>query len=307
MNNENKLKRTYQNTDIKLLNWIEISDDRREFRMETTRINQRDGEAVVKVEHMVNGIIMIESIKTVPLSAAIGAEVQDKLTMAEIQDAEAGHEMNKQEENRVTCEITSNLIEKENEQLSIDDIQTEEKKQPVIPYAENPVNVNEDECPEWLGEKKYFYEAARLGFIRPYGCGNTWTKEQIKEFYIELYKILKKHEKNMSDWELQDDMLILMLRIRRDFTNIIKKENVKFNSTHTPVKIIKNVYKIKVGNKTDVNYSEKWHSVLYSKDLDKKVRDELTKNGDIPAWSLKSNKMENYEAMRTRYGIKYIA
>ena len=298
MNNENKLKRTYQNTDIKLLNWIEISDDRREFRMETTRINQRDGEAVVKVEHMVNGIIMIESIKTVPLSAAIGAEVQDKLTMAEIQDAEAGHKMNKQEENRVTCEITSNLIEKENEQLSIDDIQTEEKKQPVIPYAENPVNVNEDECPEWLGEKKYFYEAARLGFIRPYGA-TDWTKEQLKEFFKAYAEILEKHNKHNDDWKLQDELLVLMLRIRRDFTNI-NKDRKNNSNTRSPLQILKNMFSGPIGD--GKNHVDFWKEAF--DELDKNTQ-YIIKNYPLRK-SIISNRESNYADLRKRYDIKDI-
>lgn len=285
----NNLKREYYNTDLRILVWEERSENGKEQRREYVHINLKDGEVVVIVEHVVNGIIDIERRVSVPLSTAIGAEVQDKLTKAEIEDVKAAEEINNEESNRINNEF-NNVING----LTV-----------VEEDIEFKATVNESECPEWLEEKKYFYEAARLGFIRPFGCGNKWTKEQIKKFYVEFAKILIKHKDKEGDWELQDDMLILLLRCRRDFTNITAREDGKHNDTDTPVKIAKNIYQGKI-IKGGKNYSKNWYDVLYDKDFDETFRAELTKSGNIPYWNLESNKIENYEEMRKRYGIKNI-
>lgn len=205
MNNEEIERVVVCTTESTLLTCAKIiSEANKEIRWEEVNVSSRDGKVTATVKHLVNGEIEIEKITTMLLSMAVGAEVQDKLTMAEIQDAEAGHEMNKQEENRVTCEITSNLIDKEeNKQLSIDDIQIEEKRQ----------NVDYKYKPDGL-KKEYWDKAWAQGierFMDKFDVpDNPSWEDVVDKFYKDMSELMSNiHNYEIS--ELLEKTLILCL------------------------------------------------------------------------------------------------
>ena len=190
----NKLNRTVFIKDKIYTLYKDESEDGRELRLEELHISTRDGKVTRIVKHSIDGETEIEKIESMNLSIATGAEVQNKLTMAEIQDAEAGHEMNKQEENRVTCEITSNLMDKEeNKQLSIDDIQIEEKRQ----------NVDYKYKPDGL-KKEYWDKAWAQGIERFMDKFNVPDNPSWEDVVDKFYKDMSELMSNIHNYEISE-------------------------------------------------------------------------------------------------------
>lgn len=238
-----KMIRKVYNTDTTLLMWLERSEDGSEARWEEVSASSRDGEVVATVKHLVNGTIITERVSTMPLSTAIGAEVQDKLTTAELAKIKTADVNNKLD--KIEKDLNKNKKVK-NKKTSKKTKQKDNEQMCFIPYNTDPVK--NYKRPEWLedGENEYWNIAQQQTIIREFGDTN-WTEDQVRKYINAYIEILKKDEKEKDDNKLQDALFVLMLRIGKNYTSRTQEKQ-----NRTPLEIhrnmISNYLKNKKGN-----------------------------------------------------------
>ena len=296
----NKMIRKVYNTDTTLLMWLERSKDGSEARWEEVSASSRDGEVTATVKHLINGTIIVEKMATMPLSTAIGAEVQDKFTAIELAEINKNSEvMNKLVE--VEQELDENKQERTKERtkkIKKEDKKTfnsnEENNEHICLFPYNVDSVKVYKRPEWLKdeENEYWNIAQQQTIIREFG-DTKWTREQVERFINDYIEIIKKDEKEKDNDKLQDALFVLMLRIGKNYTSKTQDQN------RTPLEIIRNMISNYLKNKKG---NDIWKQVV--SELSDKDEQYLPKN--------KNNVKRPYRAidhknnnipLRNKYGV----
>ena len=224
-----KMIRKIYNTDTTLVMWLERSEDGNEMRWEEVSASSRDGEVVATVKHLLNGTITIEKMSTMPLSTAIGAEVENRMTMAEIAKIETvkankdldkmTKDIEKKDKKKFQGTVGYNkekqVVEIKDKQLSIEEIgfKSYEKSQPIK-------NVDNSRCPKNIREE-YWKEACRRGIYRYAGHGRkgdpSWKDEDVSyQACLEYLDIIELMDSNCDKTFIQDESFIKCVQLGID-------------------------------------------------------------------------------------------